>query len=66
MRVGTLGKWTDFRGEVVAISRAISAAQAHPLWERDSLVRIARATIKHSMHVRDVETRSTRRKLSPL
>ena len=30
MRVDTLKKWTDFRGEVVAISRAISAAQAQP------------------------------------
>ena len=30
MRVDTLKKWTDFRGEVVAISRAISAAQSQP------------------------------------
>ena len=30
MRVDTLKKWTDFRCEVVAISRAISAAQAQP------------------------------------
>ena len=30
MRGDTLKKWTDFRGEVVAISRAISAAQAQP------------------------------------
>ena len=29
-RVDTLKKWTDFRCEVVAISRAISAAQAQP------------------------------------
>ena len=42
------------------------------LWERDSLVRMAReqkvvenATIKHSMHVRDVETRSTRPQIVP-
>ena len=42
------------------------------LWERDSLVRMAReqkvvenATIKHSMHVRDVETRSTRLQIVP-
>ena len=30
MRVDTLKKWTDFRGEVVSMSRAISAAQAQP------------------------------------
>ena len=30
MRVDTLKKWTDFRGEVVAISRAVSAAQTQP------------------------------------
>ena len=30
MRVDTLKKWTDFRGEVVAISRAIATAQAQP------------------------------------
>ena len=30
MRVDTLKKWTDFRSEVVASSRAISAAQAQP------------------------------------
>ena len=30
MRVGTLKKWTDFRGDVVAISRLISSAQAQP------------------------------------
>ena len=30
LRVDTLKKWTDFSGEVVAISRAISAAQAQP------------------------------------
>ena len=30
MRVDTLKKWTDFRCEVVAISRAISAALAQP------------------------------------
>ena len=42
------------------------------LWERDSLVRMAReqkvvenATVKHSMHVRDVETRSTRLQIVP-
>ena len=30
MRVGELKKWTDFRDEVVAISRAIAAAQTQP------------------------------------
>ena len=30
VRVDSLRKWTDFRGEVVAISRAISAAQTQP------------------------------------
>ena len=30
MRVETLKKWTDFRGDVLAISRAISAAQSQP------------------------------------
>ena len=30
MRVDTLKKWTDFRCEVVAISRAISTAQTQP------------------------------------
>ena len=30
MRVDTLKKWTDFRAEVVAISRAIATAQAQP------------------------------------
>ena len=30
MRVATLEKWTDFRGELGAISRAISTAQAQP------------------------------------
>ena len=30
MRVDTVKKWTDFRGEVVAISRAIATAQAQP------------------------------------
>ena len=30
MRVDTLTAWTDFRSEVVAISRAITAAQAQP------------------------------------
>ena len=30
MRVDTLKKWTDFTGEVVAIWKAISAAQAQP------------------------------------
>ena len=30
MRVDTLKKWTDFRNEVVAISRAIAVAQSQP------------------------------------
>ena len=30
MRVGKLKKWTDFRDEVVAISRAIAGAQKQP------------------------------------
>ena len=30
MRVDKLKKWTDFRDEVVAISRAIAAAQSRP------------------------------------
>ena len=30
MRVDTLKKWTDFRGDVVSISHAISAAQSQP------------------------------------
>ena len=30
MRVGKLKKWTDFRDEVVAISRSIAVAQTQP------------------------------------
>ena len=30
MRVDKLKKWTDFRDEVVAISRAIAVAQSQP------------------------------------
>ena len=78
MRVDTLKKWTDFRSEVVAISSAVSAAQAQPTAMDIGAVGkgqsgkngkgtrgVKNATIKRSMRVRDVETRSTRPQIVP-
>ena len=59
-------KLSRFRGQFLLL-RHSQPQWTLELWERDSLVRMAReqkgvenATIKRSMRVRDVETRSTR------
>ena len=64
-------KLSRFREQFLLLSRN-RPQWTLELWERDSLVRMAReqkvvenATIKHSMHVRDVETRSTRPQIVP-
>ena len=69
---------TDFRDEVVAISRAISAAQTQAtpmtleLWARERQAKVARerkvevnAKIKDSKHVQDTETRITLQQTVP-
>ena len=64
MRVDNLKKWTDSRNGVVAISRAIAAAQTQPTpmdmeqWATENQAKVARerqvvtnVTIKRSKHV---------------
>ena len=77
MRLDTLKKWTDFRSEVVAISRAISTAETQPTlmdvgaMRKGHRARAAREqkgaaneAIKHSKHVPDAGTRITLQRIA--